>query len=99
MRAFVVVVSELDVEAASDVLWQLGVRAIEERRVAAPDGIELWTAVGDEPEAIERAAIALGDRWPHRVVEVVDVAADTWRDFAAPMWVSDDLVIVPAWLD
>ena len=99
MRAFVVVVSELDVEAASDVMWQLGVRAIEERRVASPDGVELWTAVGDESEAIERAVTALDDRWPHRVVEVVDVAADTWRDFAAPMRVSDDLVVVPAWLD
>ncbi len=98
MHAFVVVVSEQDVEGASDVLWQLGVRAIEERRVASPDGVELWTAVGDEPEALERAVTALGDRWPHRVVEVMDVAVDTWRDFAAPMRVSDDLVIVPAWL-
>ena len=99
MRAFVVIVSEIDVETASDVLWQLGVRAIEERRVAEPDGVELWTEVGHEPEAIERAVTALGDRWPSRLVEVVDVAADTWRDFAAPMRVSDDLVVVPAWLD
>ena len=99
LRSFVVVVFELDVDAASDVLWQLGVRAIEERRSAASDEVELWTAVGDEPEAIGRAVTALGDRWPHRVVEVVEVAADTWRDFAAPMWVSDDLVVVPAWLD
>lgn len=98
MRAFVVVVSEHDVEAASDVLWQLGVRAIEERRVGTPDGVELWTAVGDEPEAIGRAVAALGDRWGHRVVARLDVAAETWRDFAAPMRVSDDLVVVPAWL-
>jgi ribosomal protein L11 methyltransferase len=99
MRAFVVVVSEPDVEAASDVLWQLGVRAIEERRAGVPQEVELWTAVGDESEAIERAVTALGDRWPHRVVDVADVAADTWRDFAVPMQVSDDLVVVPAWLD
>jgi ribosomal protein L11 methyltransferase len=99
MRAFVVVVPEHDVEAASDLLWQLGVRAIEERHKVSSPEVELWTAVGDEPEAIERAVAALGDRWTHRVVEVSTEAADTWRDFAAAMHVSNDLVVVPAWLD
>ena len=107
MLAFVVVADNSDVEAAGDILWQLGVRAIEERRSTSGSGgdtgeVELWTAVGDEPEAIERAVVALRGRWEHRVVEVselVDDAAQTWRDFAAPMWVTDDLVIVPAWQD
>ena len=107
MLAFVVVADNSDVEAAGDILWQLGVRAIEERRSTSGSGgdtgeVELWTAVGDEPEAIERAVVALRGRWGHRVVEVsevVDDAAQTWRDFAAPMWVTDDLVIVPAWQD
>lgn len=96
MRAFVVTVTAADVELASDVLWQLGVRAIEERR-GADGGVELWTAVGDEAEAIERATTALGERWPTRVVDVDDGAADTWRAFARPMWVEDGLVVVPAW--
>ena len=107
MLAFVVVADNSDVEAAGDILWQLGVRAIEERRSTSGSRgdtgeVELWTAVGDEPEAIERAVVALRGRWEHRVVEVselVDDAAQTWRDFAAPMWVTDDLVIVPAWQD
>lgn len=102
MRAFVVVAADSDVEAAGDVLWQLGVRAIEERRGDRTGTVELWTAVGDEHEAIERAVASLRGRWAHRVVElsdVVDKAAKTWRDFAAPMWVSDDVVIVPAWQD
>ncbi len=107
MLAFVVAAADSDVEAAGDVLWQLGVRAIEERRgTSGPHGgagtVELWTAVGDEPEAIERAVVALGGRWEHRVVEVstvVDESAQTWRDFAGPMHVADDLVIVPAWQD
>ena len=107
MLAFVVVADNSDVEAAGDILWQLGVRAIEERRSTCGScgdtgEVELWTAVGDEPEAIERAVVALRGRWEHRVVEVsevVDDAAQTWRDFAAPMWVTDDLVIVPAWQD
>ncbi|HSP28865.1 MAG TPA: 50S ribosomal protein L11 methyltransferase, partial [Ilumatobacteraceae bacterium] len=97
MRAFVVEVSEPDVDVASDVLWQLGVRAIEER--TGIDGIELWTAVGDEPEAISRASAALHGRWQHRVVEVVDEPAQTWREHAVPMRVDDGLVIMPAWQD
>lgn len=93
----VVVADERDVDAVSDVLWQLGVRAIEERRVATT--VELWTAVGDDDAAIARAGEALRGRWPHRVVEVAAAAADTWRDFAEPMHVGDDLVVVPAWKD
>jgi ribosomal protein L11 methyltransferase len=96
MRALVVTVPLADVEIASDVLWQLGVRAIEERS-GDDDHLELWTAVGDGAEAVDRATAALGERWHTRVVEVADAAADTWRAFAGPMWVADDLVVVPAW--
>jgi ribosomal protein L11 methyltransferase len=98
MRAFVVSVPVGEVDVASDRLWQLGVRAIEERADADDIGrVELWTAVGDGPAAIERAVQALGERWPHRVVEVVDETTDAWRDFAGPMWVDGELVVVPAW--
>lgn len=98
MRAFVVSVPPDEVDFASDLLWQLGVRAIEER--SGDDGVvELWTAVGDEPAAVDRAMGALGERWPTRVIDVVDGAADTWRQFAAPMWVDEGLVVVPAWQD
>ena len=97
MRGFVVSVPVVDLDVASDVLWQLGVRAIEERRGAATDVVELWTAVGDDDDAIARADAALGARWPWRVVEISEAAADTWRDFAEPMWVDDALVVVPAW--
>lgn len=98
MRAFVVTVSIEEVDLASDVLWQLGVRAIEERRdPGALDRVDLWTAVGDEPDAVDRAIQRLGERWPYRVVDLVDDTADTWREFAGPMWVDDGLVVVPAW--
>ncbi|HSM65868.1 MAG TPA: 50S ribosomal protein L11 methyltransferase [Ilumatobacteraceae bacterium] len=93
---FVVTVAESDVELASDVLWGLGVRAIEER--SASDGrVELWTAVGDEPAAVDRAASALAGRWAWRRVEVDDATSETWREFAAPMWIDETLVVVPAW--
>ncbi len=104
MRALVVTVGEDDVDVASDVLWQLGVRAVEERPGASSSGVmgrqvELWTAVGDDAAATERAAAALGGRWDHRVVEVdaVHEGAERWREFASPMWVDEGLVIVPAW--
>lgn len=96
MRAFVVTVGADEVELASDALWRLGVRAIEER---TGDGghVELWTAVGDDRDATERATAALGERWPTRAIDIVDDGADTWREFAGPMWVDDRLVVVPAW--
>jgi ribosomal protein L11 methyltransferase len=106
VRAFVVHAPRPDLDVVSDVLWQLGVRAIEERPLVSVDAdvrghawVELWTAVGDEPEAIARAAAALGGRWRHRVVEVADEPAQTWREHAAPTLVDDDLVIAPAWQD
>jgi ribosomal protein L11 methyltransferase len=110
VRAFVVTAPERDLDVASDVLWQLGARAIEERPEASTgddDGgresgerrVELWTAVGDEPEAIARAVDALGGRWQHRVIDVADEPAQTWREHATPMQVDDGLVIAPAWQD
>lgn len=98
-RAFVVTCPPGDVDVVSDALWQLGVRAIEERGSPSTDDVELWTAVGDEPGAVERAATALRGRWPHRVVEVDDRADETWREFADPVRIDDDLVIAPAWSD
>jgi ribosomal protein L11 methyltransferase len=100
MRAFVVTAGSHEVEAASDVLWGIGVRAIEERAARDAKRVELWTSVGDEQDAIERAVGALRGRWDHRVVDVDEVdaaASQRWRDFASPMWVDDQLVVVPAW--
>jgi ribosomal protein L11 methyltransferase len=98
VRAFVVSIPNDDreeVDLASDQLWQLGVRAIEERSVV--QGIELWTAVGDGEGAIDRAVASLADRWLWRVVDVNVEPVETWREFAKPMWATPDLVVVPAW--
>ena len=100
MRAFVVTADGHDVDLASDVLWGLGVRAIEERPGEDRSQVELWTSVGEEDEAIERAVTALRGRWGHRVVDLDDVdahASQRWREFASPMLVDDQLVVVPAW--
>jgi ribosomal protein L11 methyltransferase len=107
VRAFVVVVAEVDIDLASDVLWGLGVRAIEERPpvglVVGSDRsevVELWTSVGESDDSVGRAAAALRGRWDHRIVDVDDVdqeASQRWRDFAQPMWVNEHVVVVPAW--
>jgi len=85
----------VEVELASDQLWQLGVRAIEERSVG--DETELWTTVGESDDAIARATPKLNGRWPWRIERVELDGVETWRQFAGPMWVTSDLVVVPAW--
>lgn len=95
----VVTVPADEVDLASDRLWRLGVRAVEERTPAGvppTERVELWTSVGDA-EASERVRAGLSDRWSVAVVEVDAVAADTWRAHAEPTWIGTELVIVPAW--
>jgi ribosomal protein L11 methyltransferase len=89
MRQLVVTVEPHEAELASDALWGLGVVAVEERHV---DGaIELWTSVG--------GAESVDLQWPWRFVEVDETVADTWRQFAEPIWVEADLVVRPAWVE
>jgi ribosomal protein L11 methyltransferase len=98
VRAFVVSIpgaNRQEAELAADQLWQLGVRAIEERTVV--QGIELWTTVGGGEDAIDRAVASIADRWSSRVVDVNVEPVDTWREFAKPVWATPDLVVVPAW--
>ncbi len=101
MKAFVVTVPAGDVDVASDRLWTLGVRAVEERAGgAAADGtdtIELWTMVGDEPPALDAAAAAMDPGWAWRVADVDPTPADTWRRFARPVAVRERVVLAPSW--
>jgi ribosomal protein L11 methyltransferase len=96
MQCLVVSVNETEVELASDVLWSLGVVAIEERR--ATDQIELWTSVGDEVEVVGAMLSERLSRWAWRFVEVDETIAETWRQHVEPVWVDSDLVICPAWV-
>jgi ribosomal protein L11 methyltransferase len=98
IRAFIVTVPTDDVDLASDRLWQLGVRAIEER-AGSGGAVDLRTSVGRDEAAIVRAVGMLDPRWSWRTEDVSTAAAETWREYAAPNWITDDLVIVPEWLD
>lgn len=94
MRAFVLTVPHDEVELASDALWGLGVVAIEERSFGA-SSVELWTSLGDDADP---STMDLPTAWPSRFVEVDASVADTWREFAEPIWIDDDLVVRPAWV-
>lgn len=101
MLALVVTVAADQVELASDALWAMGVVAIEER--SAPGGaVELWTALGDDEPSVDRLlndlASAADATWTWRFVEVDERVADTWRLHARPTWVTDRLLVAPAWL-
>jgi ribosomal protein L11 methyltransferase len=94
----VVSVPASEVELASDALWGLGVVAIEERSGQSGE-IELWTSLGDDAVLIRSATAGFPPTWRCRDV-VLDLAvADTWRAYATPTVIADDLVICPAWVD
>ena len=105
MLALVVTVPASEAELASDALWALGVAAIEERRPTATADrredhfVELWTSLGDDVDAVTRAAEAFPKRWRWRTVELDAAVAESWRAHAVPSWVDADLVVVPAWQD
>jgi ribosomal protein L11 methyltransferase len=85
-----------DVELASDVLWSLGVVAIEERHDG--DIVELWTSLGEDVDFVSDAVSGRLDRWTWQFVEVDEMIAESWRDHAAPISVDADLVVCPAWV-
>jgi ribosomal protein L11 methyltransferase len=94
--AIVVSTTADEVELASDVLWSLGVVAIEERRVGGT--VELWTSLGEDVDLISDAASGRLDQWPWRFTEVDETIAESWRDHAAPIHVDAGLVVCPAWV-
>jgi ribosomal protein L11 methyltransferase len=84
-------------ELLADGLWALGVVAVEE--AVADDGRTLLRTSVDESATDRLQALADGHgarlQWLSVPVEV----ADTWRQHAVPTHVSDDLWLVPAWLE
>lgn len=97
MLQLVVTVSLAEAELASDVLWGLGVVAVEERITADASVVELWTSLGDEPGTGDE--VPAGFPWPYRFVEVDAAVAETWRRFATPIEITPDLWVRPEWVD
>jgi ribosomal protein L11 methyltransferase len=90
-------VSTSESELLADTLWSLGVVAVEERQ-APGDFVTLRTSMGEE-HSVSRDHIK--KNFPNVVVSVAYIersVADTWRAHAAPTWVTEDVVLCPAWV-
>lgn len=96
LTTVVTTVPEADVDSASDLLFSLGVRAIEERHVASA-GVELVVSVGEDPDEIRRVLGILGDRWEVRSETTAIESLHTWRDHARAITVDERLLIYPSW--
>ena len=97
MLQLVVTTSVEEAELVSDVLWGLGVVAVEERTTSDANVVELWTSLGDEPGAADE--LPAGFPWAYRFVEVDAAVAETWRRFATPIPITSDLWVRPEWVD
>ena len=87
-----------EVEFVSDLLWSLGVVAIEEHWDG--DGVvRLQTSLGDDPAVVERAMNALPGNLSWSTKNVDDEVINTWREFARPTVVGRRIVIAPIWCE
>lgn len=92
-----VTVPSHDAELVSDFLWGLGVVAIEE--INRGIIVTLRTSMGENPVG---AIATVREIFPHATFATVDISrsvADTWREFAEPTHVVDDVFLVPAWIE
>jgi ribosomal protein L11 methyltransferase len=83
-------------ELGVDFLMQHGARAVEERQVG--EEIELWSVIGDTVASAECISQCAG-QWSGRLVWVDTTPSDDWKQFAQPVVVNSDLVIIPSWKD
>ena len=87
-----------DSELLADMLWSLGVVAVEERE-SPGDFVILRTSMGDDHSATRDF---IQQNFPDVRISVAHIdrsVADTWRIHAAPTWVNDEVVLCPAWVD
>ena len=83
-------------EYISDLLWGLGVVAVSEHW--SPDGIvTLRTSLGDDEVVVRQAMDSIGVAFQFETVD--SAAGETWRKFAKPVAVGDNLIVAPSWCD
>lgn len=83
-----------DAELAADRMMQAGAFAVEERS-GGPGRIELRAAMGEDSR---HRLGELPPGWEFDLESVDAEPLDTWRRFAVPIEIADDLVLRPAWL-
>lgn len=85
-----------EVEFVSDLLWSLGVVAIEEHW--DPNGVvRLQTSLGDDIEVVNQAMNSLPIVLDWSTTTVNETVANTWREFAQPTVIGRRIVIAPVW--
>lgn len=85
-----------EVEFVSDLLWSLGVVAIEEHWDS--DGVvRLQTSLGDNIEVVEQAMNSLPAVLDWSTTTVNETVENTWRAFARPTIIGQRVVIAPVW--
>ena len=85
-----------EVEFVSDLLWSLGVVAIEEHW--DPNGVvRLQTSLGDDLEVVNQAMNSLPVVLDWSTTTVNETVANTWREFAQPTVIGRRIVIAPVW--
>ncbi|MDP4936632.1 MAG: 50S ribosomal protein L11 methyltransferase [Ilumatobacteraceae bacterium] len=92
----VILTTPTEVEFVSDLLWSLGVVAIEEHW--DPNGVvRLQTSLGDDLEVVDQAMNSLPVVLDWSTTTVNETVANTWRKFAQPTVIGRRIVIAPAW--
>jgi ribosomal protein L11 methyltransferase len=84
------------VELVSDVLWSLGVVAIEEHWDTDHD-VRLQTSLGNDREVVTEVLNSLSWSATWILSEIDENVGDNWRAFARPVLVGKRLVIAPQW--
>lgn len=85
-----------EVEFVSDLLWSLGVVAIEEHW--DPNGVvRLQTSLGDDLEVVDQAMNSLPVVLDWSTTTVNETVANSWREFAQPTVIGRRIVIAPVW--
>jgi ribosomal protein L11 methyltransferase len=84
------------VELVSDVLWSLGVVAIEEHWDTDHD-VRLQTSLGNDRDVVTQVLNSLSWSATWILSEVDENVGDNWRAFARPVLVGKRLVIAPQW--
>lgn len=90
-------VQQDELELVSDLLWGLGVVAIEERTTSGGAAV-LRTSMGDDPRGAIDVVVETFPSVTATVVQVSRSIADTWRQHATATRITDTLSLVPAWL-
>ena len=84
------------VELVSDVLWSLGVVAIEKHWDTDHD-LRLQTSLGNDREVVTEVLNSLSWSATWILSEIDENVGDNWRAFARPVLVGKRLVIAPQW--